>query len=119
MNKPVLFLLGLLFVVSCTEQNDEPTHQAKQPEVQYNSPTRTPQEAQNEVADFLAAIGKKDAQRNTSHHCQCRNFAQSPIATRAAVDSLSIDTLLYFVNFADNQALPSSPPTSVPAQSSL
>lgn len=28
--------------------NDEPTHQAKQPEVQNNSPTRTPQEAQNE-----------------------------------------------------------------------
>jgi len=49
----------LPFVVSCTEQNDEPTHQAKQPEVQYNSPTRTPQEAQNEVADFLAAMGKK------------------------------------------------------------
>ena len=61
MNKPILFLLGLLFVVSCTEQNDEPTHQAKQPEVQYNSPTRTPQEAQNEVADFLAAMGKRRA----------------------------------------------------------
>ena len=59
MNKPILFLLGLLFVASCTEQNDEPTHQAKQPEVQHNSPTRTPQEAQNEVADFLAAMGKK------------------------------------------------------------
>ena len=60
MNKPILFLLGLLFVVwCCTEQNDEPTHQAKQPEVQYNSPTRTPQEAQNEVADVLTAMDKK------------------------------------------------------------
>ena len=59
MNKPILFLLGLLFVVSCTEQNEVPTHQAKQPEVQYNSPTRTPQEAQNEVADVLTAMDKK------------------------------------------------------------
>ena len=59
MNKPILFLLSLLFVVSWTEQNDEPTHQAKQPEVQYNSPTRTPQEAQNEVADVLSAMDKK------------------------------------------------------------
>ena len=36
-----------------------PPHQAKQPEVQYNSPTRTPQEAQNEVADVLSAMDKK------------------------------------------------------------
>ena len=59
MNKPILFLLCLLFVVSCTEQNDVPPHQAKQPEVQHNSPTRTPQEAQNEVADVLTAMDKK------------------------------------------------------------
>jgi hypothetical protein len=49
----------LPFVISCTEQNEVPTHQAKQPEVQYNSPTRTPQEAQNEVADVLTAMDKK------------------------------------------------------------
>ena len=40
MNKPILFLLGLLFVASCTEQSDAPRIRAKQPEVQHNSPTR-------------------------------------------------------------------------------
>ncbi len=103
MNKPVLFLLGLLFVVSCTEQNDEPTHQAKQPEVQYNSPTRTPQEAQNEVADFLAAMGKKTRSATRHTIANVETLRSRQFATRAAVDSLSIDTLLYFVNFADNQ----------------
>lgn len=103
MNKPVLFLLGLLFVVSCTEQNDEPTHQAKQPEVQYNSLTRTPQEAQNEVADFLAAMGKKTRSATRHTIANVETLRSRQFATRAAVDSLSIDTLLYFVNFADNQ----------------
>ncbi len=73
MNKPILFLLGLLFVVSCTEQNDEPTHQAKQPEVQYNSPTRTPQEAQNEVADVLTAMDKKTRK---ARNRQSRNLSK-------------------------------------------
>ena len=59
MNKPILFLLGLFFVVSCTEQNDVPPHQAKPTDVQYNSPIRTPQEAQNVVADVLTAMYKK------------------------------------------------------------
>lgn len=31
----------------------------KPTDVQYNSPTRTPQEAQNEVADVLTAMDKK------------------------------------------------------------
>lgn len=103
MKKPILFLLGLLFVVSCTEQNDEPTHQAKQPEVQHNSPTRTPQEAQNEVADFLAAMGKKTRSATRPTIANVETLRSRQFATRAAVDSLSIDTLLYFVNFADNQ----------------
>lgn len=103
MKKHFLFLLGLLFVVSCTEQNDEPTHQAKQPEVQYNSPTRTPQEAQNEVADFLAAMGKKTRSATRHTIANVETLRSRQFATRAAVDSLSIDTLLYFVNFADNQ----------------
>jgi hypothetical protein len=103
MKKHFLFLLGLLFVVSCTEQNDEPTHQAKQPEVQYNSPTRTPQEAQNEVADFLAAMGKKTRSATRHTIANVETLRSRQFATRAAVDSLSIDTLLYFVNFAENQ----------------
>jgi len=103
MNKPILFLLGLLFVVSCTEQSDVPPHQAKQPEVQHNSPTRTPQEAQNEVADFLAAMGKKTRSATRPTIANVETLRSRQFATRAAVDSLSIDTLLYFVNFADNQ----------------
>ena len=103
MKKSILFLLGLLFVASCTEQNDEPTHQAKQPEVQHNSPTRTPQEAQNEVADFLAAMGKKTRSATRPTIANVETLRSRQFATRAAVDSLPIDTLLYFVNFADNQ----------------
>ena len=103
MNKPILFLLGLLFVVSCTEQSDVPPHQAKQPEVQHNSPTRTPQEAQNEVADFLAAMGKKTRSATRPTIANVETLRSRQFATRAAVDTLSIDTLLYFVNFADNQ----------------
>ena len=103
MKKPILFLLGLLFVVSCTEQNDEPTHQAKQPEVQHNSPTRTPQEAQNEVADFLAAMGKKTRSATRPTIANVETLRSRQFATRAATDSLPIDTLLYFVNFTDNQ----------------
>ena len=103
MNRPILFLLSLLFVASCTEQSDVPPHQAKQPEVQHNSPTRTPQEAQNEVADFLAAMGKKTRSATRPTIANVETLRSRQFATRAAVDSLSIDTLLYFVNFADNQ----------------
>ena len=87
----------MLFVVSCTEQSDAPPHQAKQPEVQHNSPTRTPQEAQNEVADFLAAMGKKTRSATRPTIANVETLRSRQFATRAAVDSLSIDTLLYFV----------------------
>ena len=61
MKKSILFLLGLLFVASCTEQNDEPTHQAKQPEVQHNSPTRI---------DDNIKKPTKETRSNTPHYFQ-------------------------------------------------
>ena len=48
-------------------------------------------------------MGKKTRSATRPTIANVETLRSRQFATRAAVDSLSIDTLLYFVNFADNQ----------------
>ena len=48
-------------------------------------------------------MGKKTRSATRPTIANVETLRSRQFATRATVDSLSIDTLLYFVNFADNQ----------------